>query len=155
MRYCLFKIGIFLILFSLLIPQEDIIGETSKEEIFDLFPLWKEISEIYVPKQEIVNQLKDVKKEILIEVILGTWCPDSETHVCSFIKVIDLVSNKKIKVKYFGISRGKTEPEYLIKDKNILKVPTFIVYIDGKEKGRIIETPEKTIEEDLLNIIIS
>ena len=38
-------------------------------------------------------------------------------------------------------------------NKNIEKAPTFIVYINGQERGRIIETPQKSVEEDLIDII--
>ena len=36
---------------------------------------------------------------------------------------------------------------------SIEELPTFIVSIDGREAGRIIETPKRSIEEDLLEII--
>ena len=36
---------------------------------------------------------------------------------------------------------------------NIVKVPTFILYIDEEEAGRIIETPAETPEKDLFNIL--
>jgi uncharacterized protein (DUF1015 family) len=35
----------------------------------------------------------------------------------------------------------------------IEKVPTFIVYRNGEEIGRIIETPIKSMEEDLYEIL--
>ena len=36
---------------------------------------------------------------------------------------------------------------------NIEKVPTFIFYKNGIEIGRIIESPEKSIEKDFLKIL--
>ena len=41
----------------------------------------------------------------------------------------------------------------VIEGKNITKAPTFIIYTHNQEKGRIIENPIKSVEEDLLNII--
>jgi hypothetical protein len=34
-----------------------------------------------------------------------------------------------------------------------VKLPTFLVYVDGREIGRIVETPERSVEEDLVRIL--
>ena len=36
---------------------------------------------------------------------------------------------------------------------NIERVPTFIIYRGEKEIGRIVETPKKSLERDLWNIV--
>jgi len=38
---------------------------------------------------------------------------------------------------------------------DILKVPTIIFYLKGKEIGRIVETPVKSLEKDMARIILS
>ncbi len=35
----------------------------------------------------------------------------------------------------------------------VTTIPTFIVFLDGMEKGRIVEVPAKSVEEDLVEII--
>jgi hypothetical protein len=40
-----------------------------------------------------------------------------------------------------------------VADLNIERVPTFIIMNEGIEIGRIIETPEETLEADLLKIL--
>ena len=52
------------------------------------------------------------------------------------------------------LDRNKTSGYGLEKDKNIHHVPTFVVYKERQEIGRIIETPTETLEEDLFNILI-
>jgi hypothetical protein len=37
--------------------------------------------------------------------------------------------------------------------KKIEWLRTFLVYIEGREKGRIVETPAQSLEQDLLEII--
>lgn len=43
----------------------------------------------------------------------------------------------------------------MIQDQHIERVPTFIVYADGRELGRIVETPEGSLEEHLVKILKS
>ena len=56
------------------------------------------------------------------------------------------------------VNRDKKNPESDIEYLNIERVPTFIFYKTGgdgskKEIGRIIETPVRSLEEDLLDIL--
>jgi hypothetical protein len=57
------------------------------------------------------------------------------------------------KIETIGLDRNKKSPENLEKGMNIHHVPTFILYQNGKEVNRIIETPIETIEKDLIAII--
>jgi hypothetical protein len=43
----------------------------------------------------------------------------------------------------------------LTQARRIERVPTFIVYGDGREIGRIVETPEGSLEEHLVKILKS
>jgi hypothetical protein len=63
------------------------------------------------------------------------------------------VDNPLISTTYIGIPRDKQARQEFIQGKNIEKLPTFIVTLDNQEKGRIIETPVKSVEEDLFDII--
>jgi thiol-disulfide isomerase/thioredoxin len=84
-----------------------------------------------------------------IKVFFGDWCTDSKKHVPALIKTMEFADNKNIQVEYIDVSRDKTEPSVLVKQWNIEKVPTIIVLSDGKEAGRIVETPKKTVDQDL------
>jgi uncharacterized protein (DUF1015 family) len=81
---------------------------------------------------------------------LGTWCSDSEMNVPIFFHVIDRAALAKENIRIFCVDRTKTVEEMEL---NIEKVPTFIVYRKGEEIGRIIESPTKSMEEDLYEIL--
>jgi hypothetical protein len=66
---------------------------------------------------------------------------------------MDMVDNPLIMTSYIGIPREDDSRKPFIEGKNIIKVPTFIIIIDNQEKGRIVENPIKSVEEDLLDII--
>lgn len=153
MRKKIFLISI--IFFSSLISfgQTEMLGPLTREDILKNLPDWQEITASYNPKQEAIEQLKASSQFIQVEIYLGTWCPDSQAHVSAYFKILDIVNNPLLQTTYIGVPRDKLKREPYIQGKNIIKLPTFIVLIDGQEKGRIIETPIKSVEEDLLDII--
>jgi hypothetical protein len=131
----------------------ELLGPLSKEEILENFPDWQEKVASYIPNQEVIGKLQSIQEEIDIEIFLGTWCPDSKLNVSAYFKIMDMVDNPLIMTTYIGIPRDKDSREPYIKGKNIIKIPTFIISINNQEKGRIIENPTKSVEEDLLDII--
>jgi len=135
--------------------ETELLGQISKEHILLSFPKWKELAAAYNPNKDIIDKLRTIDKEIEIEIVLGTWCPDSEEHVSAFFKIIELVDNPLITTSYIGIPRKKEARQQYIQGKNIIRIPTFIIYFQKEEKGRIIETPTNSVEKDLLDIITS
>jgi len=131
----------------------ELLGPLSKEEILENFPDWQVEVASYVPDQEVIEKLQSIPSEIKIEIFLGTWCPDTKRNVSAYFKIMDMVDNPLIMTSYIGIPREDDSRKPFIEGKNIIKVPTFIIIIDNQEKGRIIENPTKSVEEDVLDII--
>lgn len=101
-----------------------------------------------------VNSLLDISREgLAIKIVMGTWCPDSRREVPRFLKILDLWQFPAEKVSFFGVDKTKSSelPDY--KSLGIERVPTFIIYENKIEKGRIIETPSTSLEQDLINIL--
>ncbi len=92
-------------------------------------------------------------KNITVQVILGTWCPDSRREVPRFYKIMDHLKYPEKKITLIGVNRNKEVPVRYYQNLQIEKVPTFIIYINQKEIGRIVESPLKSLEKDLLNIM--
>jgi thiol-disulfide isomerase/thioredoxin len=107
----------------------------------------------YEPAEQAIEFLRNYDKEILIEVVYGSWCPDSIRNVPRFIKVIQEANNTNIQTRFIGVDRNKREPATLLWGKDIQRVPTFIVYSGNEELGRIVENPLLSIEEDLVEIL--
>jgi thiol-disulfide isomerase/thioredoxin len=107
----------------------------------------------YVPKSDPIQEIHNCSQPVEVKVIFGDWCKDSKKHVPAFIKTMEFADNKAIQVVFINVDRQKKEPSDLIKDLQIESVPTFIVYSNGKEIGRIVETPKVSIENDLANLL--
>jgi len=112
----------------------------------------------YIPSPEIIEQINthlEESKNLKIIVVLGTWCGDSKDQVPRFLKIIDEISSSKLLIsEIICLDRTKTAPLFDNDKYKIEKVPTFIIYRENKEIGRIIETPQNTLETDLLQILL-
>lgn len=132
---------------------QELRGPVTREQILEGCPGWADGTAAYSPAPEAVAKLQQLDRPVQIEVYLGSWCSDSKLHVPAFIKVMDIVASPLITVSYIGIPQEKTARAEASAEKNIQKIPTFVVLVDGVEKGRIIETPAKSVEQDLVDII--
>ena len=96
--------------------------------------------------------------EIEITVFLGTWCEDSQVQVPQFYKMLDHVGYDISTLKVIAVERLENRdlvgPNGEEQGMNISYVPTFIFYRNGKELGRIVEYPRRTIEKDMVEILV-
>jgi thiol-disulfide isomerase/thioredoxin len=109
----------------------------------------------YQPKTDVINKLLEIEKGgLTIKIVMGTWCPDSRREVPRFMRVLDAWQFPDAKVTFIGVDDAKQSPvgEYVNLD--IKRVPTFIIYKNNIEAGRIIENPTTSLEQDIVNIII-
>jgi len=147
---------LFILLVSsiiLLCGQTELTGPVTKEAVLQNCPDWQPITAAYNPKPEFIERLRGLNREVKIEIFLGTWCSDSKSHVSEYFKVLEMADTPLIQSSYIAVPEDKTKRAAYYQDKDILKIPTFIVFMDGLEKGRIIEVPAKSVEEDLVEII--
>lgn len=86
-----------------------------------------------------------------IQIFMGTWCGDSQQQVPRMIKVLDSLDFKNYTI--ITLNNEKSSKKGYELGKNIIRVPTFIVYQNRAEINRIIETPVKTLESDLYQIL--
>lgn len=98
----------------------------------------------------IKNNLTD---DISIKIIFGTWCSDSRREVPRFLKLIDELKIDSTKLTLICVDRNKNADGINLQNLVIDLVPTFIIYKDEKEIGRIIETPKVSLEKDFKDIL--
>lgn len=119
----------------------------------------------YEPDPEVLERLSDWIHGASFTVVLGTWCPDSRREVPRLWKVLESVRYPvgEVEMKAVGSSRFTTDmgipsrylewSEAVKEHYGVERVATIIVYRDGEEIGRVVETPEGLLEEDLLEIV--
>ena len=109
----------------------------------------------YQPGQKVVDKLAlRISEDITIKIVLGTWCPDSRREVPRFMKLLDALKFPVEKTTFIGVDNMKLSPVGEYESLGIERVPTFIVYKNNIEAGRIIENPVTSLEQDMLDILI-
>lgn len=96
-------------------------------------------------------------KKVEVQIFMGTWCSDSQREVPRFYKILDQLGISEKRVSIVAVDdhadRRKTSPGGEEKGKNIEYVPTFIFLRDGMELGRIVESPQSSLEADMASIL--
>ena len=134
--------------------EEILIGKCTFEGLIGFMSDFDANMKATNPDQKMVETLKNKLEDITFTVVLGTWCGDSKEQVPVFAKLINLLDYDQSKINYICVDRTKNTQDYNDTDLKIEKVPTFIIYRNNKEIGRIIETPVQSMEFDLSKIII-
>lgn len=130
-------------------------GWLSERQILDQSQNYKLEKELYQPNPESLAKLKTITTDIQIIVFLGTWCSDSRREVPRFLKVMEQVQNSHIQYQLLGVDRTKRDAGGLAEKHQIEFVPTFVVLYENNELGRIVETPMVSLEQDLVEILMS
>jgi thiol-disulfide isomerase/thioredoxin len=108
----------------------------------------------YQFQTDVISKLLDINKDgITIKIVMGTWCLDSRREVPRFIRILDIWQFQLAKVTFIGVDNGKLSPVGEYDKLDIQRVPTFIIYKNNIEKGRIIENPSTSLEQDMVNIL--
>ncbi|MFW6136837.1 MAG: thioredoxin family protein [Candidatus Aminicenantaceae bacterium] len=124
-----------------------------EETIRSSLPGFQEKFQNYHPNDRHIEQLHSLNDFIRIEVFFSLECSDSVDYVPVFMKILEKADNPYIEAEYFVIPKDKSQRETYSHQKNITKIPTFILFIDNQEKGRIVEKPATSLEQDLADIL--
>jgi thiol-disulfide isomerase/thioredoxin len=133
--------------------EEEIVGPVTREAILARKPDWRIAVAAYQPRPEVVDRIRGLAREVRMEVYFGSWCPDCAAHLPAFFRILELADTPLLKVSYVGVPQAKDKRGPYCTERRIARVPTFVVLVDGREVGRIVETPEKSLEEDLAKIL--
>lgn len=108
----------------------------------------------YETDKNTINQLKPYLKDVTIKGFMGTWCGDSQREIPNFYKMLDQADFNYKNLELVTVNRKK-KANGLEKGFDVVRVPTFIFYKNGKEIGRFVEhaIDGSSIEEDILKII--
>lgn len=101
--------------------------------------------------------LKPLVKNKQFEIFMGTWCGDSKREVPRMFKILEYAGVKSSQIKMIMVddhdSTYKQSPAHEEKGKSIHRVPDLIVYENGKEMNRIVESPVVSLEKDMFAIV--
>ena len=108
----------------------------------------------YRPEKEdldlIVSNLPGIDS---IKIFMGTWCIDSRREVPKFFKLLKWADYDLAKVYISSLKLNKTAPNDPQDSFDVIMIPTFIFYKEGRELNRFVEYPRETFEKDIAKIV--
>jgi thiol-disulfide isomerase/thioredoxin len=130
-----------------------LLGPKQASDLKAYMPDYVRNASLYSPNAQAIAALKKQAKPATVRVYFGSWCPHCREHVPLMLKVEDQLkgSPSKIKFEYFGLDRGLKEP--IVKQLGMQGVPTAIVYIDGRQAGRLTDADWDAPETGLVRIL--
>jgi thiol-disulfide isomerase/thioredoxin len=131
------------------------IGQLTKDELMNSAETdwFKKGYNSYTPDQAAVGYLRGIRPHIKVIAFGGTWCDDTHRELPHFYKIMDAAGIHEVNITVYSVDREKRSAAVDTKKYSLRRVPTFIVYYDGIEKGRVDETPAITLENDLVKIL--
>ncbi len=97
---------------------------------------------------------KNASKFSLV-VVIGTWCHDSNNLLPKLYRLLDKSGYPSSKVLLIAVDRNKKAYKNLQEKYSITNTPTFIVFQNGKEVGRVTEYGKTGFMEKELGEIIA
>jgi hypothetical protein len=139
-------------------PPPSIVGETTRAAVEAAEPDWVAAEVDASPDADAVAALADVPPGARVVVLFGTWCSDSRRELARLWRGFDDAgifdaSELPFEIEYVAVDRAKVEPAERTEGMDLRFVPTFVVYRDGSEVGRMVEVSPNGIEHDLLALL--
>lgn len=135
-----------------LTSRESLTGRRSAEALTEYDPSYGRGAELYQPNQSLVAQLKQQKTPVRVQVFFNSKCSACKEMVPRIIKLERALAGSSIRFDYYGAPDDYQDPE--LKKKDVSGVPTGIVYLDGKEVGRITGGEWRMPELAIKNLLI-
>ncbi len=133
--------------------EQIMLGSVNRSAI-DSTSWYKSNRQLYAPTSELIGRIDSLDSGDSVVVVFGSWCPDSHVWVPIFLNIADSTTLGK-NVKFVAVPRSKKGQKKLTRGLDVEKVPTFIFYHNGKELGRIVETPKGDIGDNIIDILKS
>jgi len=102
---------------------------------------------------EFIPMIRNVREGVEVTIFFGGWCGDSKREVPRFLRLADESGFPRSSIKLYALDRTKKSDDGLTDRYRVERIPTFIFLKEGKEIGRITESPSATLEGDVLTIL--
>lgn len=112
-----------------------LIGEQGLSDMLGHSPEYRRKAEAYTPDSGALAALKKSPKPVRVRVYFGSWCPFCSRYVPNMLKVAEQLEGD-VDFEFYGLPQGFAD-EPAAKRDDVHGVPTGIVYVGGKEVGRL------------------
>ena len=144
-----------------------LLGEVTRQDIITNLEAWDSEYFEFEPDEETLSRLREKIFAVEITCVLGTWCSDSQREIPRLWKILEKLEYPVSEIRMLAVGSSRFTIDMPIPARvfkwsrdirssfDIERVATIIISRNGEETGRIVETPEESLEKDLLKIISS
>ncbi len=132
-----------------------LLGYCTREAFQDTNYSWwfESVYDMFEIDSTTADSLRDKLNNVNITIVMGTWCSDSRREVPKLFKILDYLKFPEDKVSILTVGRNMKALGDEAQSLRIEKVPTIIFYRGNSEIGRIVESPQVSLEKDMLKIL--
>ncbi len=131
-----------------LVEKPDFLGLSRASALEQYSDSYRDLALAYEPDQASLKAIQEAKGRVQVRIYHGSWCPFCKRYVPRVIKVSNLIKKDNITIDFYGLPKGiSSDP--VAGQARINSVPTGVIFVDGKEVGRIEkddwQAPEKAL----------
>ena len=120
-----------------LVPRPWMLGPQTGATLLESNPGYRWRAKRYEPEAAAFGRLRSEKRNVRVLTFFGSWCPHCKEHVPYLLKVEQRLAGARIRFDYHGLPSGGFSSDPEAAKYKIDGVPTAIVFVDGKELGRV------------------
>lgn len=133
-----------------LVPKPPLLGAQEAADLKDYSSVYVHRAERYQPDPAAVSALREQDEPVEVKVYFGSWCPHCQRTVPNVVRLAEELEGSNVSFWFYGLPQGfGNEPE--AKKHDVTAVPTAIVFVGGREVGRLKAEswvrPEREIRE--------
>ena len=132
-------------------PKPPLIGQKKAAQLKEHSPEYIRTAQAYTPNAQSLAALKKQTQQVRVLTFFGSWCPHCKDYVPHLMRIEDDLKSPKIQFDYRGLPRDFNDAE--AKRLNVKEVPTAIVYVNGREVGRLTRNDWRNPEAALTRLI--
>lgn len=130
-------------------PKPPLLGSQDASDLKEYSYLYVKRAREYSPDASALSKLRTLDRPVEVRVFFGSWCPHCQRTVPHAVRLAEELQGSKVDFEFFGLPQGfGNVPE--AKKNDVTAVPTGIVYVNGKEVGRLTNEdwahPERAIQ---------
>lgn len=131
-----------------MVEKPPLVGLHDRDSLVEHSPGYQRSADAYTPNPDALGHLQSAGGNVRVRTYFGSWCPHCKRHVPFMMRVEKELAEAGITFEYFGLP--KPGPGAAPWPEKVGNVPTAIVYVDGREVGRVKDNawraPEITLD---------
>jgi thiol-disulfide isomerase/thioredoxin len=116
--------------------RPDLVGWKEAADIAAYKETYATLAAAYQPQAKVIEDLRARTDDVRVVVFFGSWCPFCQQKVPLVMKVADALEGSSVNVDFYGLAKSFSGDAQARKY-NIRSVPTGVVFVGGKEVGRL------------------